>query len=101
MAKNEYICDCNPINPELVQETRKRMLPDRAYERVAGFFKIVGDPTRCKIVSALSMNEMCVGDIANVLSMRKSGKEVYYSLDDEHVAEIFSLTVAHMDHLAD
>ena len=121
MAKNEYICDCNPINPELVQDTKKKMLTDRAYERVAGFFKIVGDPTRCKIVSALSMNEMCVGDIANVLSMtkssishqltkmkeagvvrsRKNGKEVYYSLDDEHVAEIFSLTVAHMDHLAD
>ena len=66
------------------------------------------------------MNEMCVGDIANVLSMtkssishqltkmkgagvvrsRKNGKEVYYALDDEHVAEIFALTVAHMDHLA-
>ena len=120
MSKNEYICDCNPINPEQVQETREKMLTDEAYERVAGFFKIVGDPTRRKIVSALSMNEMCVGDIANVLSMtkssvshqltkmkevgvvksRKSGKEVYYSLDDEHVAEIFSLTVAHMEHMA-
>ena len=38
---------------------------------------------------------------AGVVKARKSGKEVYYSLDDEHVAEIFSLTVAHMDHLAD
>ena len=62
---------------------------------------------------------MCVGDISNVLSMtkssishqlskmkeqgvvksRKEGKEVYYSLDDEHVAEIFSLTVEHITHI--
>ena len=70
-------------------------------------------------VSALSMNEMCVGDLANVLSMTKSsishqlskmkdagvvkcrrnGKEIYYSLDDEHVAEIFELTVEHIGHM--
>ncbi len=120
MSKNEYICDRNPINRELVQETREKMLTDEAYERVAGFFKRVGDSTRRKIVSALSLNETCVGDMANVLSMtkssrshqltkmkeagmvrsRKSGKEVYYSLDDKHVEEIFSLTVTHMNHMA-
>lgn len=119
MPKNEFICDCKPINEELVLMTKKQMLPEKSYEKVADFFKIVGDPTRCKIVSALSMNEMCVGDLANVLSMtkssishqlskmkgngvvksRKSGKEVYYSLDDEHVSEIFSLTVAHIGHI--
>ena len=38
---------------------------------------------------------------AGVVRSRKNGKEVYYSLDDEHVAEIFSLTVAHMDHISD
>ena len=37
---------------------------------------------------------------AGVVRSRKNGKEVYYALDDEHVAEIFALTVAHMDHLA-
>ncbi|MDD6038494.1 MAG: metalloregulator ArsR/SmtB family transcription factor [bacterium] len=119
MAKNEFICDCRPINEELVSCVKEGMLSDEIYDSVAGFFKIVGDPTRCKIISVLAKNEMCVGDIANVLSMtkssishqlskmkesgvvknRKEGKEVYYSLDDEHVAEIFALTVAHMQHI--
>lgn len=118
MPKNEFICDCKPINEELVNEIKGKMSSDTLYEDVAGFFKIVGDTTRCKIVSALSNSEMCVGDIANVLSMtkssishqltkmkdagvvksRKNGKEVYYALDDEHVSEIFMLTVEHMNH---
>lgn len=119
MPKNEFLCDCKPINEELVNEVKDKMLSDLTYEKVADFFKIIGDTTRCKIVSALSNSEMCVGDIANVLSMtkssishqltkmkesgvvkaRKKGKEVYYSLDDEHVAEIFMLTVEHMGHI--
>lgn len=118
MAKNEYVCDCKPINEELVRSTKEKMFSEDKYVRVAYFLKIVGDPTRCKIISALLMNEMCVGDIANVLSMTKSsishqlskmkdagvvkarrnGKEIYYSLDDEHVAEIFELTVEHIGH---
>ena len=92
------------------------MFSEDKYMKVADFFKILGDSTRCKIVSALSMNEMCVGDLANVLSMTKSsishqlskmkeagvvisrrnGKEIYYSLDDDHVAEIFELTIEHI-----
>ena len=119
MAKNEFICDCKPINEELVKVTKEKMLSEDKYIKVADFFKIVGDSTRCKIVSALSMNEMCVGDLANVLSMTKSsishqlskmkeagvvksrrnGKEIYYSLDDEHVAEIFELTIEHIGHM--
>ena len=119
MAKNEFVCDCKPINEELVKSTKEKMFTDDKYIKVADFFKIVGDTTRCKIVSALSMNEMCVGDMANVLSMTKSsishqlskmkdagvvksrrnGKEIYYSLDDEHVAEIFELTVEHIGHV--
>lgn len=119
MSENRFTCDCKPINEALVEETIGKMHSDELYERVAGFYKIVGDTTRCKIIAALSDNEMCVGDIANVLSMskssishqlskmkdakvvksRKSGKEVYYSLDDEHVHKIFVLTVEHMNHI--
>lgn len=118
MSENKFTCDCKPINEKLVEETIGKMYSDELYERVAGFYKIVGDTTRCKIISALSDNEMCVGDIANVLSMtkssishqlakmkeaavvkaRKNGKEVYYSLDDDHVYEMFNLTVEHMNH---
>ena len=118
MARNEFICDCNAIHEEVVLETKKKMFSEELYCSIAEFFKIVGDSTRCKIISALQNSEMCVCDLANVLGMskssishqlskmkdrgivkkRKSGKEVYYSLDDEHVAEIFSLTVEHISH---
>lgn len=119
MAKNEYVCDCRAINEEQISSARNKMFSADIYDNVAAFFKIVGDPTRCKIVSVLTGNEMCVSDISNVLSMtkssishqlskmkdqgvvksRKRGKEVYYSLDDDHVAEIFSLTVEHILHM--
>lgn len=119
MAKNEFVCDCKPINEELVKVAKEKMYSEDKYIKAAEFFKIVGDSTRCKIVSALLIHEMCVGDLANVLSMTKSsishqlskmkdagvvksrrnGKEIYYSLDDEHVAEIFELTVEHIGHI--
>ena len=117
MSKNEFVCDCKPINEELVKDTKEKMLSEEKYIKVADFFKIVGDSTRCKIVSALLMNEMCVGDLANVLSMTKSsishqlskmkdagvvksrrnGKEMYYSLDDDHVKRILDVGVDHVE----
>ncbi|HOO79356.1 MAG TPA: metalloregulator ArsR/SmtB family transcription factor [Lachnospiraceae bacterium] len=119
MVKMENVCDCNIINEEVVVAVREQMLSAEIYDKIAGFFKLVGDPTRCEIIAALAISEMCVGDLANVLTMTKSsishqlgkmkengvvksrrdGKEVYYSLDDDHVASIFQLTVEHMRHL--
>lgn len=118
MSKSELKCDCKIINETAVKESLERMLTDKAYDDISNFYKIMGDSTRCKIISALAEGEMCVGDIANVLAMTKSsishqlskmkesgvvrcrreGKEIYYALDDEHVAEIFQLTVEHMRH---
>ena len=85
---------------------------------MASFFKIVGDPTRTKILSILDKNELCVCDIANLLNMTKSsishqlktlkeasivkskkdGKEVYYTLDDEHVSKVFEVALYHIGH---
>ena len=118
MPRNEYICDCNSINEEIVENTKKAMLNDTQFCDLADFYKIMGDFTRCKIIFALQQNEMCVCDLANVLSMtkssvshqlakmrtngvvkcRKDGKSVYYSLDDDHVKEIFETTLIHIRH---
>ena len=112
MSRNEFICDCNAIHQEVVESTKKQMLNDEdLFNNLAEFFKILGDTTRVKILSALDKNEMCVCDIANVLSMSKSsishqlgtlrrsgivkckrvGKEVFYMLDDEHVKKYLRL----------
>lgn len=118
MSKNEFVCDCNVIHKDVVDKTRKKMLEEDTLNKLAEFFKIVGDTTRVKILFALDQNEMCVCDIANVLEMskssishqlgtlrrsgivkcRKSGKEVFYMLDDEHVKQVFEIGVEHIEH---
>jgi len=118
MAKNEYICDCAPINQKLVEQARRHMPHPCVLEKTAQFYKILGDVTRCRLICALLGSELCVCDLANVLSMTKSavshqlskmldagvvrcrreGKHIYYSLEDAHVQEIVCLTVAHIHH---
>lgn len=118
MPKNEFTCDCNAVNESLVTATLSIMPDDHVFLDLAHFYKMMGDPTRCKLIFALSKNEMCVCDLANVLSMTKSsishqlskmkacgivkcrreGKEVYYSLDDDHVSLIYTATITHIRH---
>lgn len=118
MSKNEFICDCNMVHKEMVEDTLSKMPTNAKLKNLADFFKIMGDSTRCKLLFALLQNEMCVCDLANVLSMtkssishqlskmkdvglvksRKAGKTVYYSLDDEHINEIFQVGLKHIEH---
>ena len=116
--KMEEICDCNIIHKDVVNNTKNKMLSDKMFNKVSTFFKVVGDATRLKILYALDNNEMCVCDIANLLNMtkssishqlkllkdnglvksRKSGKEVYYMLDDEHVSNVVEIACVHVIH---
>lgn len=118
MPKNEYVCDCNVIHQEIVDDTIKNMPKEDSFNKLAEFFKIIGVTTRAKILFALDRNEMCVCDIANALRMskssishqlgilresgivkcRKEGKEVYYMLDDEHVKKVFEIGIEHIEH---
>lgn len=93
------------------------LLPDsEILYGLAELFKTFGDPTRIRILTALSFRELCVCDIAELLGMtqsaishqlrilkqmklvkfRRDGKTVYYSLDDSHVATILSQGLEHM-----
>ncbi len=118
MSKNEFICDCNIIHQDIVKQTLKNMPNENLFNKLAEFFKILGDTTRTKILFVLDKNEMCVCDIANVLGMskssishqlgtlrrsgivkcRKEGKEVYYMLDDDHVKQLFEIGIEHIEH---
>ena len=118
MSKNFCVCDCSTINTSLVEKVRESMPDERVISTLATFYKIIGDSTRCKILYALSQCEMCVCDLSNVLNMTKStishqlaklkdlrivkyrreGKAVYYSLDDEHVAQVYSISLKHITH---
>ncbi len=118
MSINEYMCDCNIIHEDVVKNTLNKMPEKELFQKLAEFFKMIGDPTRTKILFALDQNEMCVCDIANVLGMtkssishqlatlkqsgivkyRKEGKEVYYTLDDDHVQQVFEIAIEHIQH---
>jgi DNA-binding transcriptional ArsR family regulator len=108
--------DCNIIHEEVVAAVRKTMPDEEALMDLADLFKVFGDSTRVKIISALLRAEMCVCDIAALLGMSKSaishqlrtlrqtrlvkyrreGKVVYYSLEDEHVGTIFDQGLVHV-----
>ena len=118
MPKNEYVCDCEAVNEELVAQVREKMPGDILFSLLAQFYKIMGDGTRCKILWALMEQELCVCDLAKLLSMtkssishqlrslreygivkcRKDGRAVYYSLDDDHVESIIRTTLTHIHH---
>lgn len=103
-------CDCNVIHEEVVHRVRQNMPEEERLYDLAELFKVFGDTTRVKILYALFASEMCVCDIAVLLNMsqsaishqlrvlkqarlvkyRKDGKVVYYTLDDEHIKNIFN-----------
>lgn len=86
--------------------------------QLARTFEALADPTRLRIVSALSHAELCVNDLATLLGMtqsavshqlrlmrgirlvksRKAGREVYYMLDDEHIHDLFHRGLEHLEH---
>ena len=87
-------------------------------EKAVLFFKVLGDETRMKILCNISKDEVCVNDIANNLSMTKSavshqlkllkdaglvksrrnGKNIFYSLDDQHVVDMINIALTHISH---
>ena len=118
MSRNEFSCDCNVIHQEAVDEVLQKMPSENIFNNLADLFKLIGDTTRCRILFALDQKEMCVCDLANVLNMtkssishqlavlrrtgvvrcRKNGKEVYYTLDDEHIVKLFEIGLEHIKH---
>lgn len=116
MEYGPYKCDCEAIHEDIVSNVKKHMPEEEQLYDLAELFKVFGDTTRVKILCALFVSEMCVCDIACLLNMsqsaishqlrilkqtrlvkhRKAGKIVYYSLDDEHIKNIFDQGLAHV-----
>lgn len=112
------ICECNVIHQDAVDLVKKNMPGGQTLIDLAELFRVFGDPTRVRIVCALFASELCVCDIASLLSMtqsaishqlrilkqsrlvkyRREGKSVFYSLDDEHIRNIFAQG---MDHISE
>lgn len=110
------VCEVPVVHVEKVRVLSERRLPGRVVQELSELFKVMGDPTRAQIVHTLAQEELCVCDLAAVLAMsvsavshhlrllrnlrlvkfRKEGRMVYYSLDDEHVINIFGEGLKHV-----
>jgi ArsR family transcriptional regulator len=108
----EEVC----INASIVEEVNGKMMENETHQNLASLFKTLGDHTRIRIINALYHSELCVCDITAILNMnqsavshqlrvlraakivryRKEGKNVYYSLDDEHIYNLVSLGLKHV-----
>ena len=118
MKEKDIVCNCNIIHKDAVDLALSKMPDEDVFDKLIDFCKLIGDSTRSKILFAIDQHEMCVCDIANVLGMtksavshqlkllkdnhlvksRKEGKEVYYTLDDEHVKKVFEIALSHIGH---
>jgi DNA-binding transcriptional ArsR family regulator len=112
------ICSEMCEHDQAIVLAKAEMLSDKIAQRVAETFKVLGDPTRVKILRALSMRELCVCDVSTVVAMgqsavshqlralrnarlvkyRREGKMVWYSLDDDHIAGLLLQGIEHVEH---
>ena len=110
-------CEVPFVDADKVAAVRGVMKPEAVFASMAEIFKALSDATRVRILYALSVRELCVCDLANLLGrssslvshqlrllrhmklvkFRKAGKIAYYSLDDEHIHSLFREGLKHAE----
>lgn len=110
-------CDVATIHPRRVMEARVRLADAPPADDLARLFSILADPTRARLLTALTSGELCVCDLAAATSVnrttvshqlrvlrnhrivrrRRAGKVIYYALDDEHISALLTMGSAHID----
>lgn len=103
-------------DPKAVEKVKKQMIAEKDVDAMSEIFDMFGDSTRLKIMNALFAHELCVSDLAALLEMstsaishqlsnlkktklvttRKIGKMVYYSMADEHIENIYKMALEHI-----
>lgn len=116
MENKSESCSCNVIHKEVVKNVKNKLPKEETLYDLAELFKVFGDSTRIKIICSLFESEMCVCDLsvllnisqsaishqlrvlksARLVKFRRAGKVIYYSLDDEHIKQIFDAGLHHI-----
>lgn len=114
---NEFLCQKHECHDDIIALVNDNLPNDCSLSKVADLFKVFGDYTRIRIICVLFSHEMCVCDIAKLLSMnqsaishqlrvlkqadlvkcRRDGKSIFYSLSDDHVKTIFDCALSHVE----
>jgi DNA-binding transcriptional ArsR family regulator len=113
------VCEVRVVDADKVAATRDRLPSLEETDGLADWFKVLGDATRARILYAvLEAGEICVCDLAatvdvaestvshalrwlrgaGVVRARRSGKMMFYSLDDEHVRMLLDIGREHLRH---
>jgi ArsR family transcriptional regulator, lead/cadmium/zinc/bismuth-responsive transcriptional repressor len=124
MSKRSYVqtspdvesCDVFHIHPARVAELRQALIHTDDVGDLAETFRVLGDPTRVRMLDALSHGELCVCDLATLLGLsesavshqlrllrtmrlvraRRDGRMVFYALDDRHIVMLFRQSLRHV-----
>lgn len=111
------VCEIVCVHHDLIEAFTDKLIRKGKANDLAELFKTLGDPTRIRIMDALSKSEFCVCDLAEILGLsqsatshqlrvlrnsklvkyRREGKMVYYSLDDDHVLGLYSQGLEHIN----
>ena len=117
MKDKKTICEITWIDKQKISDVKKKMKSEITIYRLSEIFKVLGDTTRVKIISALLVQELCVCEISELLGTtksavshqlrilrnmrlvkyRKEGKMVFYSLDDNHITNLFAEGLKHVE----
>ena len=102
--------------PHEAAARKAALMSPRIVEALADTFRVLGDPTRVRILDALSHGELCVSDIATLVGIsesaashqlrllrgmrlvrpRRAGRLVYYAVDDQHILELLHQAMTHV-----
>ena len=112
------ICSDTHDDPEVVHLLEAQLLDGMTAAGLANLFKALADPTRVRMIGVLAHAEVCVGDLTlalgmsqpavshhlkllrqwKIVSTRRDGKHIYYTLQDEHVDALFQQALEHVQH---
>ena len=111
------LCQSNHSVEDEIDNLRKKALDISKAQRMAEFFRLLGDSNRLRILSLLAQQELCVCDLASMLNMsesavshqlktlrllrlvsyQKQGRRVYYKLLDHHVLDLYRSVAEHLE----
>jgi DNA-binding transcriptional ArsR family regulator len=113
---DQEACEAPHLDAGGTAARRQLLMSVRAVHALAETFRVLGDPTRVRILDALSGGEVCVCDIASIAGIsesavshqlrllrgmrlvrpRRAGRMVFYSLDDHHIIELLHQALTHV-----
>jgi DNA-binding transcriptional ArsR family regulator len=109
-------CEAPHLGATATQSRRQQLMPDAAVQALSDMFRILGDPTRVRILEVLALGELCVCDLAELAGIsesatshqlrllrgmrlvrpRRAGRQVYYAIDDQHIISLFQQGLKHV-----